>query len=113
MKKKNNFKEIEKLLPKAYRPISAWGYFWRVVLYSIPVIGWIFLIVHAISGKNRNGRNFARSFFCGLLIAVIVAVVATVAFYVCVKLGLVDAARTFQLWKDMGWKVINSVAAII
>lgn len=82
MKKKNNNKQIEKLLPKAYRPLSAWGYFWRSVLYAIPVIGWIVLLVKAIGAKNRNVRNYARSYFCGLLIAVIIAVLAVAAYFI-------------------------------
>ena len=41
-----------KLLAKEYRPLSGWNYFWRSVLYAIPVIGWIFLLAHAIGGKN-------------------------------------------------------------
>ena len=30
--------------PKKYRPISAWGYIGYMVLYTIPIIGTIFLI---------------------------------------------------------------------
>jgi hypothetical protein len=75
MKKNKNLNAIEQLLPPSYRPISAWNYFWRSVLYCIPVIGWIFMIVHAVADKNRNGRGFARSFllFIALLIVVFAA----------------------------------------
>ena len=76
--KRKQLKQIEKHLPKSYRPISGWGYFWRAVLYAIPVLGWICLLVNAIGSKNRNGRNFARSYFCALLVAIIVTVVAVV-----------------------------------
>ena len=74
--KKINTKTTDMLLPKAYRPLSAWDYFLRAVLYAIPVIGWIFLLVHAINGKNRHGRSFARSYFCALLVAVVIGLVA-------------------------------------
>lgn len=77
--KKINKKATDQLLPKAYRPLSPWSYFWRSVLYSIPVLGWLFLLVHAIASKSRHGRSFARSYFCGLLFVVIVAVIAAVA----------------------------------
>ena len=74
--KKINTKTTDMLLPKAYRPLSAWDYFLRAVLYAIPVIGWIFLLVHAIADKSRHGRSFARSYFCALLVGAVAAVVA-------------------------------------
>ena len=84
---KINAKTAEALLPKAYRPLSGWNYFWRVVLYAIPVIGWIFLLAHAIDGKNRHGRSFARSYFCALLT---LAIVALVGFGVAVATGAIQ-----------------------
>ena len=76
--KRKQLRAIEKQLPKSYRPISGWGYFWRAVLYAIPVIGWLFLLINAIGSKNRNGRNFARSYFCALLIAIILGAIVVV-----------------------------------
>lgn len=73
---KINTKTTEMLLPKAYRPLSGWNYFWRAVLYLIPVIGWIFVLVHAINCKNRHGRSFARSYFCALLVAAVIGLIA-------------------------------------
>lgn len=80
-KNKKNINTSEQLLPKSYRPLSAWNYFWRSVLYAIPVIGLIFLLVHAFASKSRHGKSYARSYFCGLLFAIIVAVVAAVAVF--------------------------------
>lgn len=79
--KRKQLKQIEKHLPKSYRPISGWGYFWRSVFYAIPVLGWLFVLINALGAKNRNGRNFARSYFCALLVAIIVAVVVGVIGY--------------------------------
>jgi hypothetical protein len=53
--------------PERFRPLSPWVYFGWGIVYSIPVIGLIFLIVHAFSDANINRRNFARSYFCSLL----------------------------------------------
>ncbi len=61
-----------------YTPISAWGYFWYRVLFSIPLAGLIFAIVFSFSNKNINRRNLARSQFCGLLIAAIFCVITVV-----------------------------------
>ena len=63
----NNFN-----IPEEYKPISMWGYFGYQILFSIPIIGFIFLLVYALGGtKNINVKNFARSYFCILIIVVI------------------------------------------
>ena len=59
-------------LPEAYKPLSPWQYFGLEILYALPLIGWIFLICHAIGSKNLNKRNFARSFFCVYLLAALI-----------------------------------------
>ena len=56
-------------------PISPWGYFWYNILFSIPVIGFIFLVVFALKADNVNLKNYARSFFCGLIISIIIIVI--------------------------------------
>ena len=61
------------MIPASYKPISAWGYFGLRLLYSIPIIGWIFLIVHAIGASNVNVRRHARSYFCTFLLIVVIA----------------------------------------
>lgn len=59
-------------LPEKYRPLSAWGYFGYTILYSIPLIGLVFLIVFSLSDKNINRRSFSRSYFCVLILSLIV-----------------------------------------
>lgn len=59
-----------------YKPISMWGYFGYQLLFCIPCVGFIFLIVFALGGTaNVNLKNFARSYFCMLIIALILMVV--------------------------------------
>ena len=59
-------------LPEEYKPLSPWTYFLLNIVYAIPLIGFIVLIVMALGGTdNINKRNYARSFFCGLLITII------------------------------------------
>ncbi|MBQ9125310.1 MAG: hypothetical protein IJY13_01480 [Clostridia bacterium] len=69
----NERNEIDQL-PEKYRPLSAWGYWGLTILYSIPVLGTLCLIIHALSGGNINRRSFARSYFCTALLVVIVVV---------------------------------------
>lgn len=56
-----------------YKPITMWGYFGYEILFSIPLIGFIMLIVFSLGGtKNVNLKNFARSYFCYTIIALII-----------------------------------------
>lgn len=74
-------------IPSEYRPLSAWAYFGYNLLFSIPLIGFIMLIVFAFDSSNINRRNYARSFFCGLLLAVIILIVVFVLF-LCLGVSL-------------------------
>ena len=59
-------------LPYEIRPISMWGYLGYQILFALPLIGTILLIVFALGGtRNINLRNYARSYFCVLIIGVI------------------------------------------
>ena len=62
----------EATLPAKYRPLSPWSYFGLSLLFSIPVVGFVFLIVFSCSGANINRRNFARSYWCMLILCVII-----------------------------------------
>ncbi len=62
-------------LPEKYRPLGAWAYFGYGLLFSIPLVGFILLIVFSCSQANINRRNFARSYFCVYALAAIVVVI--------------------------------------
>ena len=63
----------ENYIPEEYTPISMWGYFGYSLLFSIPIVGLICIIVFSFGGsRNINLRNFARSYFCWLIIGLII-----------------------------------------
>lgn len=55
------------------KPISMWGYFGYQILFALPVVGWIIALVLAFGARNVNVRNFARSYFCVLILALILS----------------------------------------
>lgn len=66
----------DKNIPEELKPISMWGYFGYEILFSIPLIGLILLLVFSFGGtRNINLKNFARSYFCFLLIGVVLFVI--------------------------------------
>lgn len=70
----NNGVFDESRLPEQYKPLSPWAYFGYNILFAIPLVGLICLFIFAFSNQNINRRNFARSYFCSLIIAVVLVV---------------------------------------
>ena len=68
----------EATLPAQYRPLSPWAYFGYSLLFQIPIIGFILLIVFSCKKSNINRRNFARSYWCNLIISLAVTIVVIV-----------------------------------
>lgn len=66
------FANYQQVIPNEYKPISPWGYLGYNLLFSIPLIGFIILLIFALGGtQNINLRNYARSYFCAMLVAFI------------------------------------------
>lgn len=70
----------ENMIPEEYKPISMWGYFGYEILFSIPCVGLVMLLIFSFGGtKNKNLKNFARSYFCFMIVAaIIIAILAAV-----------------------------------
>lgn len=61
-----------------YTPISMWGYFGYEILFSIPCVGIVLLLVFSFGGtKNINLRNFARSYFCFVIVIAVLTLFLT------------------------------------
>lgn len=58
-----------------YKPISAWGYFGYSLLFSLPIAGLVLLIVFSFSDENINRRNYARSYWCALLVGLCISLI--------------------------------------
>ena len=58
------------------KSITSWGYVRRAILYAIPVLGWLVWLCNALFAKNTNTKNFARSYFCWVVLMVVIAVIA-------------------------------------
>ena len=66
----------ESNLPDAFKPISPWGYLGYSMLFSIPIVGIVMLFIYAFGGtSNKNLRNYARSYFCIILLYVIIFII--------------------------------------
>lgn len=90
----------EMVIPDQYRPISAWGYVGYWILYSIPLVGFIFWLVHCFSSKNLNRRSYARSFFCAFLMGLIITVILVI---VAIILGAVMGVSFAALLESVAY----------
>lgn len=62
-------------IPEQYQPLSPWAYWGYTLLFSVPIVGFIFLIVFSCKNSNINRRNYARSYWCNLIILGIALVI--------------------------------------
>lgn len=85
-------------MEEKYRPISAWGYFGYNLLFSLPVVGIIFLIIFSFNSKNINRRNYARSFFCAYLVTLILLVIAVILAVFVLKLDIAGYIAEINLF---------------
>ncbi|MBQ9952980.1 MAG: hypothetical protein IJO92_01435 [Clostridia bacterium] len=58
------------MIPIAYKPLGAWMYFALSLLFSVPIVGLVFLIIFSLDDSNLNRRNFARSYWCSMIVGV-------------------------------------------
>jgi hypothetical protein len=70
---------MEQAPTNKYRPMGAFAYLGYQLLFSLPIIGFIFIIVFALDDSYIARRNYARSF---LIMMIIMAVFAAVAIIV-------------------------------
>ncbi len=76
------------VIPPEYQPLGAWRFFWLQVLFSLPIVGLVFLIIFSFSNGNLSRRNFARSHWCGyLILAIALAVILTLYIILFAILG--------------------------
>lgn len=88
--------QSEPIIPDEYKPIGAWGYVLWTYLFAMPGIGFILQIVLSICARNKNLRNYARSYLCMLLITLILSVVMIVIYLIIAAVMGVSLAAIFE-----------------
>lgn len=66
----------EDMLPEEYKPVSVGKYIGYSILFSIPVVGFIMLLVTAFSGStNKSLKNYARAMLVMMVIGTILGAI--------------------------------------
>lgn len=69
----------EDMLPEEYKPVSVGKYIGYSILFSIPLVGFIMLLVTAFSGgTNKSLKNYARAMLVMYVIGVVLGVVLVI-----------------------------------
>jgi len=58
------------------RTVSTLKFFGLILLFSLPMVGWIICLVMAFAAKNENVRHFARANMIWILIGLLLSAVA-------------------------------------
>ncbi len=83
--------------------IGAWHYVGLEILYAIPVIGWIFLLVHCFLPEKANRMHFARHYFARFLLGLVILLIVALVLYLTIgrqylehQKEIEDAFKIFQ-----------------
>jgi hypothetical protein len=68
-------------IPKEYKPLKTIGTFFFLLLASIPVIGFIALLIFAFAGKNKSRKSLSRALLLFILIGVILVCVEFIVLF--------------------------------
>ena len=95
--------EPDPVVPEENRPLSPWAYFGYGFLFSIPVIGFILLIVFSFAGKNVNRKNFARSYWRWAILCVAIILICAVVLLTGVLRGLTETVAAWLNSIGLNW----------
>ena len=93
--------------PERYRPLSPWAYFGYTLLFNIPLIGFICLIVYSISSYNINRRSFARSYWCMLVVVLLIVVLCLAVYMYVDKIDSQEAISRFSQKGRMALEMLS------
>ncbi len=95
--------EPEPVVPEENRPLGPWAYFGYGLLFSIPVVGFILLIVFSFAGKNVNRKNFARSYWCWAILVIALILIAVVVLLTGILRGVTSGLSAWFSSIGLDW----------
>ncbi|MCR5808071.1 MAG: zinc-ribbon domain-containing protein [Clostridiales bacterium] len=71
---------------KLDKPLTTWGYLWRMFIFALPILGLIPLFVCAFAqGINKNSKGLSRAILIGLLVVLVLAIAGVIALLCIVR----------------------------
>ena len=91
--------EIEK-----YDVVKTSYYFWMMLLYAIPIIGWLICIITIFATKNKSKKNFSKAILIWLIVGLIFSlIISLVIGWVGNKIKnyILDATGEYNIVENM------------
>lgn len=63
------------------KPLSVGGAFWLLLLFAIPVVGFICSIIFSVSGKKKSRKNLSRAVLIWKIIGIILVLIFCILLY--------------------------------
>lgn len=78
--------------PVVEKPFPTAGFFWMLLVYNIPVIGFFVNLICCFAAKNKSFKNFTRSIMLWWIIGLIIGIVTAIVLALLGKslLGNID-----------------------
>lgn len=79
-----------------YASMNIWSYVGMMILFSLPIIGFILAIIWACDSNHINRRNYARALLVLIAITIILSVVITVVGFLLLYDDIINFFDSFQ-----------------
>ena len=88
-------------IPESFKPMTAPGVFFTLLLLAIPIIGFVFAIVFSVSAKKQGKKSLARAILAYRLIFWALLSIAVIIIFFADR-TLFDRLFDAESWKMMG-----------
>ncbi len=64
--------------PAENHSASTAHFFWMMLVYSLPLIGWLICIIMAFAPKNESKRHFARAILIWGIVGIVISIIGLI-----------------------------------
>ncbi len=64
--------------PTENHSASTAHFFWMMLVYSLPMIGWLICIIMAFAPKNESKKHFARAILIWAIVGIIISIIGLI-----------------------------------
>ncbi len=64
--------------PTENHSASTAHFFWMMLVYSLPLIGWLICIIMAFAPKNESKKHFARAILIWCIVGIVISIITLI-----------------------------------
>lgn len=81
----NEYGTVTSITPAGSPVVKTGTYFWLMLLFAVPVIGFIVMIIMAFAAKNKNLKHWVRALLLWVLIGLLLSIILGLVAYILGK----------------------------